>query len=173
MSRRGLSGLVFPFLPRHLTLVSSLTIGIPAFLLALQPNNQRVRPNIVPRVLRFAVPSGLVAAAASYTAYSLAIGLGTQTREQTRTAAVISLFIVAYWIMLLVARPLNRWRAAMAAAMAAVFVAVLVWPLAAEFFALDVTRDGLVAAVVCGGTGAAVLELGAWLLRRRGGDTRR
>ncbi len=33
----GLIGIPFPFLPRHLTLVGSLTIGIPAFFLALAP----------------------------------------------------------------------------------------------------------------------------------------
>ena len=33
----------YPFLPRHLTLIGSLTIGIPAFFLALAPNAERAR----------------------------------------------------------------------------------------------------------------------------------
>src|SRR5207247_2392963 len=54
----GVAGLPFPFLPRHLTIVSSLTIGIPAFFLALAPNAQRFRAGFVTRVLRFALPAG-------------------------------------------------------------------------------------------------------------------
>jgi cation-transporting ATPase E len=40
----GVAQLPFPFLPRHLTLVSSLTIGVPAFFLALAPNDRRAVP---------------------------------------------------------------------------------------------------------------------------------
>ena len=52
--------LPFPFLPRHLTLVSAVTIGIPAFFLALGPNKRRYVPGFLRRVLRFAVPAGVV-----------------------------------------------------------------------------------------------------------------
>jgi magnesium-transporting ATPase (P-type) len=58
----GMAGLAFPFLPRHLTLISSLTIGIPGFFLALEPNTQRSRPGFVRRTLSFAAPAGLAAA---------------------------------------------------------------------------------------------------------------
>ena len=43
----GIVGRPFPFLPRHLTLVASLTIGIPAFFLALAPAAARARPGFV------------------------------------------------------------------------------------------------------------------------------
>ena len=42
----------YPFLPRHLTIVSTLTIGIPAFFLALAPNTRRYEPGFVQRVLQ-------------------------------------------------------------------------------------------------------------------------
>ena len=58
----GVAQRPFPFLPRHLTIVSSLTIGIPAFFLALGPNEERSRPGFVGRVARFAIPAGTVAA---------------------------------------------------------------------------------------------------------------
>ena len=51
----------YPFLPRHLTLLSTLTIGVPAFFLALAPNKERARPHFVRRVMRYAVPSGVIA----------------------------------------------------------------------------------------------------------------
>ncbi|MCZ7528861.1 MAG: HAD-IC family P-type ATPase [Acidimicrobiia bacterium] len=62
----------FPFLPRHLTIVSSLTIGIPGFFLAMAPNKRRYVPGFVPRVLRFAAPAGFVAAAATFGSYAAA-----------------------------------------------------------------------------------------------------
>jgi magnesium-transporting ATPase (P-type) len=62
----GVAGLPFPFLPRHVTLIGTLTIGIPGFFLALAPNTRRATPGFVPRVLRFAVPAGLLCAAATF-----------------------------------------------------------------------------------------------------------
>lgn len=46
----------YPFLPRHLTLLSTLTIGVPAFFLALAPNKERARPHFVRRVMRYSIP---------------------------------------------------------------------------------------------------------------------
>jgi len=60
------AGFAFPFLPRHLTLVGAITIGIPSFFLALAPNTERFRPGFVERVLRFAIPTGLLAAVATF-----------------------------------------------------------------------------------------------------------
>ncbi|CAM5240996.1 HAD-IC family P-type ATPase OS=Streptomyces cyaneofuscatus OX=66883 GN=G3I52_20245 PE=4 SV=1 [Streptomyces cyaneofuscatus] len=48
----------YPFLPRHLTLLSTLTIGVPAFFLALAPNKERAQPHFVRRVMRYAIPGG-------------------------------------------------------------------------------------------------------------------
>ena len=51
----------FPFLPRQLTLVSTLAIGIPSFFLALAPNKRIYTPGVLGRVLRYSVPTGLIA----------------------------------------------------------------------------------------------------------------
>ena len=59
----------YPFLPRHLTLLSTLTIGVPAFFLALAPNNERARPHFVRRVMRFAAPTGVIAGTATFVTY--------------------------------------------------------------------------------------------------------
>jgi cation-transporting ATPase E len=40
----GLTWWAYPFLPRHLSIVDVLTIGIPSFFLALAPNTRRYRP---------------------------------------------------------------------------------------------------------------------------------
>ena len=63
--------IAFPFLPRHLSLIGALTIGIPAFFLALEPNHQQVRPNFLRRVLGTSVPPGLIIALATMGIFSI------------------------------------------------------------------------------------------------------
>ncbi len=62
----------YPYLPRHLTIISTFTIGIPGFFLALAPNSRRYIPGFIARVLRFCIPAGLVAGAAALVAYGIA-----------------------------------------------------------------------------------------------------
>lgn len=47
----------YPFIPIQLTLVSTLTIGIPTFFLALKPNKKRIQGNFLQSVLLKAVPT--------------------------------------------------------------------------------------------------------------------
>jgi cation-transporting ATPase E len=131
----GVAGLVFPFLPRHLTLVSSLTIGIPGFFLALEPNTQRSRPGFVRRTLAFAVPAGIAAAAATLAAYQVA-DLADVTTDQARTTATLALAGFGLVVLALAARPLNPLRRLLLAAMAAGFLLVLAVPWLRAFFAL-------------------------------------
>ncbi|NNC74682.1 MAG: HAD-IC family P-type ATPase [Acidimicrobiia bacterium] len=101
----------FPFLPRHLTLVGSITIGIPAFLLALEPNRTRARPGFIKRVLRFSLPAGLAAAAATFAIYEMAIAEGVPLVE-ARTAATLVLTAIGLFALAIVARPLtlaHKW----------------------------------------------------------------
>ena len=100
----------FPFLPRHLTVVSGLTIGVPAFFLALGPNSQRWRPGFVNRVLRFALPAGLVAATATFVAYAVARDEPSLTLTEARTTATIVLFSVGLWVLVILIRPFSRPR---------------------------------------------------------------
>ncbi|WP_436764272.1 HAD-IC family P-type ATPase [Streptosporangium sp. V21-05] len=148
----GVIGLAFPFAPRHSTLINALTIGIPAFFLALAPSNERARSGFVPRVLRLAVPAGIVCAAAVYLSYWIAQS-GSATLEESRTSAVITLFVAAWWVLVLVARPYVWWRVALVAAMAGLFALALAVPFAREFFAL--TLGGPAAGLTATGLGVA------------------
>jgi len=137
----GLQGLRFPFLPRHLTLISTLTIGVPAFVLALAPSAQRVTPGFVSRVLRFAIPAGIACAAAAFSAYLVARLTPGGTLVTDRTTAVITLSATALWVLALVARPYTWWRVALVAAMAAGMVLALTIPVSRTFF--DLRDPGL------------------------------
>jgi cation-transporting ATPase E len=132
----GLQGLRFPFLPRHLTLISTLTIGVPAFVLALAPSAQRVAPGFVSRVLRFALPAGIACAAAAFSAYIIARLTPGSSLVADRTTAVITLSATALWVLALVARPYSWWRIALVAAMAGGMVLALTIPVSRTFFDL-------------------------------------
>jgi cation-transporting ATPase E len=132
----GLAGLAFPFLPRHLTLISSLTIGIPGFFLALEPCTQRARPGFVRRTLAFAVPAGLTAAAGTLIAYQVA-DVANVPQDQARTTATLALAGLGLVVLALAARPLNALRRLLLAAMAASFALALLVPFLRRFFALD------------------------------------
>ncbi len=49
----------YPFEPIHLSLISSITIGIPAFVLALEPNKERVKDNFFKNILKKSLPGGI------------------------------------------------------------------------------------------------------------------
>ncbi|MEI2729269.1 MAG: HAD-IC family P-type ATPase [Candidatus Nanopelagicales bacterium] len=131
----------FIFLPRHLTVITWLTIGTPAFFLALMPNTQRFKPGFFTRVLRFSVPAGVICGVASFTTYLLVLTEGTPV-EDARTAAAITLFIIAWTVLVLVARPLNPLRIAIVVVMGLGFVTVLGVPAISQFFALRLSTGG-------------------------------
>ncbi|MFG1707584.1 HAD-IC family P-type ATPase [Nonomuraea sp. M3C6] len=139
----GVAGVMFPFAPRHSTLTNALTIGIPAFFLALAPTLERSKPGFVRRVLRFAVPAGVLCAAAVLLSF-WAAHKGTSTLVEDQTSAVITLFLTTWWVLVLIARPLNWWRVALVGSMAVVFAIGLTLPFVRRFFALepgDISND--------------------------------
>jgi cation-transporting ATPase E len=153
-----ISTLPFPFLARHLTLVGSLTIGIPAFFLALAPSRRRVKPGFVSRVLKFAVPTGLVATLATFFGYWLA-DLEGSTIAQSRTTATLILAAIGMFALAIVSRPLVLWKKALIGAMISLLLLVLVTPVARDFFALDLPRAVVLLAAVgiVGVTGAIMV----------------
>jgi cation-transporting ATPase E len=136
----GVFAVAFPFLPRHLSLVSALTIGIPGFFLALMPNKERFRPGFFKRVLVFAVPAGFIAAASAWTSYAIALWIGEPVLN-AQQAATITLFIVATGVLAIAARPLNLVRWGIIAGMVLAFTAVLFIPPLSEFFALSLAPE--------------------------------
>lgn len=131
----GVLVLEFPFLPRQLSITDGLTIGIPAFFLALMPNAARYVPGFLRRSLSFAVPSGIVVAL-GLTWYSfVARGLGAH-QDQLRTGATVILAVVGIWVLAVLARPLNRFKVLVVGAMFVLLIAVFSIPLARRFFVL-------------------------------------
>ncbi|MFF3245513.1 HAD-IC family P-type ATPase [Streptomyces sp. NPDC002870] len=154
----------YPFLPRHLTLLSTLTIGVPAFFLALAPNKERAKPHFVRRVMRYAIPAGVIAGAATFATYLLARShySGPGALDAETSAATLTLFLVSMWVLAIIARPYTWWRVCLVATMGACFLIVLVVPWLQDFFALKLVGTTMPwGAVGLAATGAVLLEV-AW-----------
>ncbi|MEV6699840.1 cation-translocating P-type ATPase [Streptomyces sp. NPDC051453] len=160
----------YPFLPRHLTLLSTLTIGIPAFFLALAPNKERARPHFVRRVMRYAIPGGVVAGTATFVTYMIArhYYTGSGALDAETSSATLTLFLVSMWVLAIIARPYTWWRVCLVAAMGAAFLLVLVVPWLQEFFALKLVGASMPwTAVGIAAVAAVALEfLWRWVDRR-------
>ncbi|MFI2642741.1 HAD-IC family P-type ATPase [Streptomyces sp. NPDC018610] len=160
----------YPFLPRHLTLLSTLTIGVPAFFLALAPNTERARPHFVRRVMRYAVPGGVVAGAATFVTYLIARGhyTGPDALDAETSAATLTLFLISMWVLAIIARPYTWWRVVLVAAMGAAFVVVLAVPALQHFFALKLVGTSMpwLAVGVAVVASAALEVLWKWVGRR-------
>ncbi|MET8452895.1 HAD-IC family P-type ATPase [Streptomyces sp. NPDC005209] len=160
----------YPFLPRHLTLLSTLTIGIPAFFLALAPNKERARPHFVRRVMRYSVPGGVVAGVATFVTYLIArhYYTGEGALDAETSAATLTLFLISMWVLAIIARPYTWWRVALVASMGVAFVFVLIVPALQSFFALKLVGIAMPwTAVAVAAVAAVALEfLWKWVDRR-------
>jgi magnesium-transporting ATPase (P-type) len=160
----GIAGIAYPFFPRHLTVISTFTIGMPGFFLALASGAPRAQPGFTRRVLTFAIPAGVAVGAAGLVSYAIArsaAGIGVNAE---RTAAMLAVFAVALWVLGLIARPLTRVRIGLLAAMVAALVLLFVIPLGRRIFALEMPPGGVLAAeaaVVL----AAIVALTVWRAR--------
>lgn len=127
----------YPFIPIQMTLINSLTIGIPAFILALEPNKSRIKGKFLVNVISKAIPSGITTVVNILLLVLLASLLKLPT-EQTSTCAVI---ITAYTALLLIYRiskPLNFLRTSLLVLLTSIFVLAFIIPVGREIFSLEI-----------------------------------
>ena len=157
----GIFTVEYPFLPRHLTLVGTFSIGVPGLFLALAPSTELIRPGFLTRVLRFSIPAGVLAAVASFFVYEIARRHDEVTLPEARTVATFTLLGVGLVILVVISRPLRPWKIGLAAAMAGSYLLVMVWPWARNFFELDIPPAWMwiptIAAVVIAGAGVVTI----------------
>lgn len=163
--------LPYPFLPRHVTIAAWFTIGIPAFVLSLAPNNERARTGFVSRVMRLAVPSGAIIGAATFTCYLLSYqGANSTDAEQIQagTGALITLLMIAVWVLALVARPYTWWKILLISGSVAGYLILFLVPALRRFFLLDPSNLAITStALMCGAAGIVAVEIAWWLGRAR------
>lgn len=173
----GSDPLLFPFQPIHVTIAAWFTIGIPAFILSLAPNNERAHSGFVRRVMTAALPSGLVVGTATFISYLAAYQGRSATpveQAQASTAALITLLVTGVWVLAVVARPYQWWRVALVAASGLAYVVIFAIPFAQRMFMLDPSNLATTSmALGIGIAGAAAIEVLWWVQGAVLGERRR
>ncbi|MDY3070987.1 MAG: HAD-IC family P-type ATPase [Eubacteriales bacterium] len=155
----------YPFVPIQATLVSVTTIGVPSFLLALEPNHERIRGHFLANILRDALP-GALSVVASVVLWELVCRRIGLSAGQITTVCVGILGAAGLGMVRRACTPFSPFRAAVFAAMSAGF---LTGYLAfSEFFELVplFSRSPLFLAAFV--LTIALFEALAWAFRRLG-----
>jgi cation-transporting ATPase E len=111
----------YPFAPINLTLISALTIGVPSFFLALEPNYERVKGRFIVSVLRQAFPGGLTNILMVVTAQIL-LGMHAVSMAQVQTVCTAILAVTGLLVLYSVSKPLDTFRRIIWILMAAALV---------------------------------------------------
>ncbi len=161
----------FPFLPRQLSIVDGLTIGLPALVLALLPNIQRYRPGFLRRAARFCIPSGLIVGGTliSVVAYTY---LGGAEAAVVQTTAVITLTLTALWVLVILSRPFTLITSLVVVAAYLGLPVLLFIPAVTDFLQLGAPPLHLILiAVGASAIGSVALEVMHRLVSRGGDDS--
>ena len=113
----------YPLQPMHLTVISALTIGIPSFFLAMEPNYDRVRGHFLRGVLRRAFPGGLTNVFAVLVCQAF-MDVFDLPADPIATVCAGILAVVGMMVLFQVCKPFDRFRKIVWTAMLVCLVAV-------------------------------------------------
>ena len=160
----------FPFQPIHVTITGWFTIGIPAFLLSLAPNNERARPGFVSRVMRLGLPAGIIVATTTFITYLMLFPGGRpdpSVTAQVAAGTLACLIIGATWVLSVVARPYRWWRVGLVATAYLAYGLIFWLPFTQKLFLLDTSNAAMMQTGVLMGLLAAALVEASWWIRAR------
>jgi len=150
----------YPIIPRQLTVVDGLTIGIPGFVLSFEPSHEPARPGFLRRVVRFCVPVGIIIGVTSMTVFAvLRSGAIDADREAAQSAITMVLTVLGLVALSELMRPLDTLRGALLAVLVVMGVGAFTIPFVADFFELQIpsAAEALPIAVGCAVGGALIV----------------
>ncbi len=110
----------YPFVPIQMTLISAVTIGIPAFVLALEPSKGRIQGQFLRGVILRAIPGGLVVCLFVLGLCALGGSLGI-AGPKLNTFCALATGITGLWMLFFICLPLHGLRLALIVAMTGLF----------------------------------------------------
>ncbi|QRV02106.1 HAD-IC family P-type ATPase [Arcanobacterium phocisimile] len=169
-----IAAIPFPFQPIHVTITGWFTIGVPAFVLSLPPNNQRARDGFVRRVLWFAVPAGVVVGVSAFVSFWMATGgdfVAGRSYVPESTAALLALIIPSTWVLACVARPLSWWKSILVVLPLLGYGVIFTWDFTQRIFMLDSSNSAMMLqAMVIGAIAVVLIEALWWTVKRFQGE---
>ena len=121
----------YPFIPIQMSLISTAVIGIPSFVLALEPNHERIRGNFLANVLARSLPASLAIVCALFA--ELALGrLLDHSFAEISTVCMMITVVIGLALIYRISRPLTSLRSALLVAMSG--LVLLSYTVFGEFF---------------------------------------
>lgn len=160
-----LARLPYPLLPRQLTLISTLTIGLPGFLLSLLPTTAAPHHRLVAVALRRAVPAGVLTACGVVGAYAI-VRAQWHIEITERSAALIAALICGLVVLVVASGPLDHTRRGIAAFSVICGAMAFTVPsfravLAIEVLAIEVPQpSALLIAIACSALAGVAIAVG-------------
>ena len=111
----------YPIVPLHLSVISALTIGVPSFFLAMEPNYERVRGHFLRGVLRRAFPGGLTNIFVVLMAQAFMAAFALPLEEISSVCAAL-LSIVGMLVLFQTCKPFDKFRTVIWVVLAAALV---------------------------------------------------
>ncbi len=135
----GIATTSYPILPRQLTVVDAITIGIPGFILSFEPSHEPARSGFIRRVLRFCVPVGLVVGIVTMAGFAVVRSSWIDAdRDAAQSAATLLLTILGLVALEELIQPLDRYRTLLLVGLVAMTVSAFTIGPIAEFFLLEI-----------------------------------
>ena len=129
----------YPFEPIQMSLISSLTIGMPAFILALEPNHDRVSGKFLTNVISKAIPSGLTTVLNILILVFLA-GILKVSNGEVSTVAVIITWYTAVLLIYRISKPLNLLRRSLLIVIIILFLLAFIIPMLRGLYSLEILK---------------------------------
>lgn len=131
----------YPFMPIQLTLTSVATIGIPSFILALEPNKERIRGHFFFNVISQAIPTSLTIIC-NILLVMLASVLLNFSFEQSSTLCVILTGFTGFTLLYHLCKPFNTIRLSLLISMVFLFVFQIIF--FREWYSLSLLTSNMV-----------------------------
>ena len=134
-------GRKYPFVPIQLTLTSMVTIGIPSFILALEPNNERINGRIITNVLRRAIPTAITIVL-NILIIMILPSFIRLSKDQVSTLCVIMTTIIGFMLLYKISVPFNNNRRILFFSLIGIFLLEIIFM--RKFFSLTIITPTMI-----------------------------
>jgi cation-transporting P-type ATPase E len=123
----------YPFIPIEMSLLNFVCIGFPGVILALETNTSRIKNQFLSNVKKYSIPIGIAISIAILVFSIIATNLNL-TQSQMSLISAIIVFVIDFFLIYRISRPLNKFRALLLGVILTIFILAISIPLTRIFF---------------------------------------